>query len=86
MMADSGRKTKLQIINRLWEHIHDLLNYIQGYKGKGLEEIEREIDLSEYYCRPYCDCDDDELYAADVARAAKTILEEKEGRRQEWIS
>ena len=80
------RKTKLQIISRLWSHIYDLLGYAKGNHEKTIDEIQQEIDLTEYYCRPYADCDDDELYAADVARAARKILEEKEGRRQEWKS
>lgn len=53
--------TKLQIISRLWGHITDLLLLAHGQQGKSLQEIEQEIDLTEIDCRPYADCDDDEL-------------------------
>lgn len=72
------RATKLQIINRLWGHVQDLLKYIGGDREKPLDEIEQELDVTEYFCRPYADCDDDELYAADVMRAARRILAERD--------
>ena len=50
--------TKLRIISRLWSHITDLRMLIQGTGTKSLEEIESEIDITEYYCRPYTDSDD----------------------------
>lgn len=53
--------TKLQIISKLWGHITDLLLLAHGQKGKSLDEIERELDITEAACRPYADCDDDEL-------------------------
>ncbi len=53
--------TKLQIISRLWGHIMDLLLLAHGQQVKSLSEIERELDITETACRPYADCDDDEL-------------------------
>lgn len=50
--------TKLKIISRLWSHITDLRMLIKGQGRKTLEEIESEIDITEYYCRPYADGDD----------------------------
>lgn len=55
------QKTKLQIISRLWSHIYDLLLYIKGSRSKTVDQIQHEIDLTERYCRPYADCDDDEF-------------------------
>ena len=56
---DGGfRMTKLKIISRLWSHITDLRLLIRGYGSKTLEDIEKELDLTEYYCRPYADADD----------------------------
>lgn len=54
--------TKLKIISRLWSHITDLRMLIRGQGTKTLEEIESEIDITEYYCRPYADADDIEAY------------------------
>lgn len=45
--------TKLRIISRLWSHITDLRLYIRGQSSKTLEQIEDELDITEYYCRPY---------------------------------
>lgn len=53
--------TKLQIIARLWSHITDLRLLARGKGSKTLEQIEKEMDLTEYYCRPYTDTDDDEI-------------------------
>lgn len=54
--------TKLQIILKLWGHITDLLLLAHGQIGsKTLPEIENELDAIEAACRPYADCDDDEL-------------------------
>lgn len=50
--------TKLQIISRLWSHITDLRLYINGNHKKSVEQIERELDVTEMYCRPYADADD----------------------------
>lgn len=50
--------TKLRIISRLWSHIADLRLYIGGKSNKTLEQIEDELDITEYYCRPYADADD----------------------------
>lgn len=50
--------TKLRIISRLWSHITDLQLYINGSRKKSMEQIERELDVTEMYCRPYADGDD----------------------------
>ena len=50
--------TKLQIISRLWSHVTDLRLYIHGQGGKPLDQIERELDETEYFCRPLADADD----------------------------
>ena len=50
--------TKLQIISRLWSHVTDLRMLIREQSKKTLEEIESELDATEYYCRPYADVDD----------------------------
>jgi len=52
--------TKLQIISRLWSHVTDLRLLYYGKSKKNVEEIEREIDITEMYCRPYADTDDTE--------------------------
>ena len=54
--------TKLQIISRLWSHVTDLRMLIREQSKKTLEEIESELDATEYYCRPYADADDIEAY------------------------
>ena len=38
--------------------IYDLLFLVKGTPTKSLEEIEKELDLLEYHCRPYADADD----------------------------
>ena len=43
---------------KLWSHITDLRLYIRGQSSKTLEQIEDELDITEYYCRPYADVDD----------------------------
>lgn len=48
----------LKIISRLWSAIYDLLLLAKGTPAKTLEEIEEELDLLEYQCRPYADMDD----------------------------
>ena len=50
--------TKRRIISRLWSHIADLRLYIRGQSSKTLEQIEDELDITEYYCRTYADVDD----------------------------
>lgn len=50
--------TKLKIISRLWSHITDLRLYIGGNRKKSMEQIERELNITEMYCRPYVDTDD----------------------------
>lgn len=70
-------KTKLQIINRLWGHIYDLLLYIEGNEGKTIDQIQQEIDLTEYYCRPYAGCDDDELHDLELLQTVRRLREEE---------
>lgn len=53
--------TKLRIISRLWSHITDLRMLIYGHGNKTMEQIEQELDLTEHYCRPYADADDEEI-------------------------
>lgn len=50
--------TKLKIISRLWSHITDLRLLIRGQGRKNLAQIEQELDITEYYCRPYADVND----------------------------
>ena len=50
--------TKLQIITRLWSHITDLRMILNGHSTKTIDQVEKEIDVTEYYCRPYADADD----------------------------
>lgn len=50
--------TKLKIISRLWSHITDLRLYINGISKKSLEQIEKELDITEMHCRQYADVDD----------------------------
>lgn len=44
--------TKLQIISRLWVHVSDLLLIAAGHGIKTLEDVQRELDITEYACRP----------------------------------
>lgn len=53
--------TKLQIISKLWSAIYDLVFLVKGTPTKSLEEIETDLDIVEYACRKYVDCDDDEI-------------------------
>lgn len=53
--------TKLQIISKLWSAIYDLIFLIKGTPTKSLDEIEADLDVIEYACRRYADCDDDEI-------------------------
>lgn len=50
--------SKLRIISRLWSHITDLRLLIKGEGNKTLEQIEEEMDITEYHCRKYTDVDD----------------------------
>ena len=43
----------LRIVRRLWGHVYDLLFLIKGTGKKDIDTIERELDLTEYYCIPY---------------------------------
>ncbi|MCC8157291.1 MAG: hypothetical protein LIO54_08450 [Oscillospiraceae bacterium] len=72
--------TKLQIISRLWSHVNDLQLYIRGHTEKTMDEINGEIDITEYACRKYADADDDELYALDVMRTARMISDIHSGK------
>lgn len=42
--------SKLRIISRLWSHITDLRLYIKGQSWKSMEQIEREMKLTEQKC------------------------------------
>lgn len=53
--------TKLQNISKLWSAIYDLVFLVKGTPTKSLEEIEADLDIVEYACRKYADCDDDEI-------------------------
>lgn len=55
--------TKLQIISRLWSHVTDLRLMLKGTSSKTMEEIEKEIDVTEKLCRPYADAYDEELFS-----------------------
>lgn len=50
--------TKIKIISRLWSHITDMRMLIEGKGNKTLNQIENEIDITEYHCRKYADVDD----------------------------
>ena len=50
--------TKLKIISRLWSHITDLRLLLDGNGSKTLNQIEDEMDITEYHCRKYADVDD----------------------------
>lgn len=50
--------SKLRIIARLRSHITDLQLYLSGNRKKSLEQIEKELDVTEMFCRPYVDTDD----------------------------
>ena len=43
----------VHIIQKLWSATYDLLLYAKGTPVKGLEEIETELDVLEYLCRPF---------------------------------
>lgn len=53
--------TKLQIISKLWSAVYDLILLVKGTPTKTLEQIETELDVIEYACRKYADCDGDEI-------------------------
>nr|DAM46749.1 MAG TPA: hypothetical protein [Caudoviricetes sp.] len=52
---ERGAMNKLKIIARLWSHITDLLLYAKGQGNKTIEQIETELDVTEYHCRKYAD-------------------------------
>ena len=47
--------------SKLWSAIYDLVFLVKGTPTKSLEEIEADLDIVEYACRKYADCDDDEI-------------------------
>lgn len=49
----------LRIIAKLWSSIYDLLMFVKGTPTKTLEQIESDLDVIEYACRKYVDCDDE---------------------------
>ena len=50
--------TQQRIIARLWSSVYDLLMYIDGNRNKSLDQIHRDLDETEVYCRKYADADD----------------------------
>lgn len=62
--------TKLQIISKLWSAIYDLVFLVKGTPTKSLEAIETDLDIVEYACRKYVDCDDDEIIFKSEGGAA----------------
>ncbi|MCI7131223.1 MAG: hypothetical protein MSA09_11890 [Lachnospiraceae bacterium] len=60
MINDKQQMSLLRIVQRLWGHVYDLLFLIKGTGRKDLETIEMELDLTEYYCRPYAQDDEGE--------------------------
>lgn len=59
MRNDKQQMSLLRIVQRLWGHVYDLLFLVKGTGKKDLETIEMELDLTEYYCRPYAQDDED---------------------------
>lgn len=57
--------TKLQIIAKLWSAVYDLIFLAKGTPTKSLEEIESNLDVIEYACRRYVDCDDEDRKEAE---------------------
>lgn len=53
--------TKLQIIRKLWSAIYDLVFLAKGTPTKSLEDIEKDLNVIEYACRPYAESDDAEF-------------------------
>ena len=53
--------TKLQIIAKLWSAVYDLVFLVKETPTKTLEQIESDLDVIEYACQKYVDCDDDEI-------------------------
>lgn len=74
LMQSKNMTTKLQIISRLWSHVTDLRLLQRGTGSKTLEDIEKEIDVTENLCRPYADADDEELFNS---RSDPDVREEK---------
>ncbi len=60
--------TKLQIIAKLWSAVYDLEFLAKGTPTKTLEDIEDGLDVIEYACRKYADCDDDEILFDNAER------------------
>ena len=50
--------TQQRIIARLWSSVYDLLMYIDGNRNQSLEQIHRDLDETEVYCRKYAAADD----------------------------
>lgn len=47
--------TQLQIIRKLWSIIYDLIFLCKGSKNKTLKEIEKDMEIAEYYCHIYAE-------------------------------
>ena len=61
--------TKLQIISKLWSAIYDLVFLVKGTPTKSLEEIEADLNIVEYACRKYVDCDDEITFKSEGGTA-----------------
>lgn len=64
--------TKLQIIAKLWSAVYDLMFLAKGTPTKTLEQIESDLDVIEYACLKYVDCDDDEIAIGSEGGVAYT--------------
>ena len=65
--------TKQRIKSRLRSHITDLRLLVRGQGNKTLSQIEEELDLTEYYCRPYADADDVDKHN-EIGAGPETVL------------
>ena len=54
--------TQLQIIAKLWSAVYDLVFLIKGTPTKSLADIEEDLNVIEYACRPYAESDDAEFF------------------------
>ncbi len=60
--------TKLQIIAKLWSAVYDLELLVKRTPTKTLEDIEDDLDVIEYACWKYADCDNDEILFDNAER------------------
>lgn len=86
MGNDKQQMSLIRIVQRLWGHVYDLLFLIKGTGKKDLETIEMELDLTEYYCRPYAQDDEDNgTGAADGSNGVDTVGSGDAGTADEYI-